>query len=318
MAKVDLLAALTGSAIPGQYPDTIHDRLDAALNEAWIESANLNIALPTSGSDPGPFTYNGTVDASILDQGTARFGTTPKARTLVEKATLLEALIKGIYAHPGSNPPPATSSGITPDPTHLLWQADFTKGDVLAAGFGSTPWNTETGPSWPPPIGTYAGRKAIKFQLGSGGKRIEVQPPDAVNSFPSTGDKYFRFEFYLESDFPLSAQSWHVIWQLHGNDTTSPKLDLEAHKGGLTIADNTALVPLSKQVWYKVVVHADFTNGRMSTWLNDLLVHDNISTGKSNPNYYLKCGSYQDTAIGAGTLYQTNHKLGTTYNSVAA
>lgn len=326
MAKEDLLKALTGSTTPGSYPDTLIDRLDAALTEAWTESSGLNIPVPTSGSDPGPFAANGSVDTDILDQATSRFGVSPKARTLTEKAALLEALVKGIYGN--SAPvvtPPAGGGTTTPPPSTTLppgtsqgtlsWAADYSKNDVVSAGFKSTNWNTESGPSWPPPIGTYAGRRAIKFALGGGGKRIEVEPNHKTLA---KGDSAWSgFQFYLESGFPISTNSWQVIFQWHGNDTTSPQQCIQLHKGQLSIADNHLIGPqLKTGQWYQMVNYftAD-SRGSVSVWLDGVNICDNYGAGLNATPLYLKCGLYHDTSIAGGTIYQTAHTMGTGYGA---
>lgn len=317
-----LLAALTGSATLGQYPDTLVDRLDAALEAAWDVSTGMDLSIPDlTGPSAGPFAGADTYQHAVEDQVLARYPGPPnKPRTLVEKAKTLEALVAGIKGKLDAGTPPPSGGGSTTLPAgtsqgSLEWAADLSKSGVVAAGYKSTDWNTQAGPAWPPPIGDYAGRRAIKFQLGGGGKRIEVEPNH--RTFGSSGNAWFGFQFYLESDFPLSASSWHVIWQLHGNDTTSPKMALQAHKGGMTVGDNGAFTPLVKQKWYQCVVYPDFSAGRMSVWLDDVKVIDNYNTGKSNPDYYLKVGSYQDPGVGAGTIYQAAHKLGSGYGAVA-
>lgn len=326
--ETDLIAALTGSASTGSYPDTVVDRLDKALAAAWNLSSGLDLqGLPSTGSDPGPYRGDATAWDEAVDQVTARYGASPKSRTLVEKAQLLEALVTGIDAKRGGGTTTGggTSSGggSTTIPSgetqgSLLWAADFAKGDVLAAGFKSTNWNTEHGPSWPPPIGTFAGRRAIKFALGGGGKRIEVEPNH--KTLGKGDDVYCGFWFYLESGFPLGTSSWQVIWQWHGNDTTSPQQCQQVHKGQLTIADNTKIGPqLQTGRWYQVVARVQTdSGGTMNVWLDGAKIADNVRAGLNATPLYLKCGLYHDTSIAGGTIYQTGHTLATGYGAAAA
>lgn len=326
MAQTDLLKALTGSATPGQYPDTVVGRLDAALAEAWLESTGLNIAVPASGESPGPYRSTGTdAWADIVDQATAPYGTAPKARTLTEKAALLEALVKGIDASKGVAVAPPVGTGTTLTGTLPAgttqgtnqWRADLTKNDVISAGFKSTSWDTESGPSWPPPIGTYGGKRAIKFALGGGGKRIEVEPNHRTLS--NGDDAWCGFSFYLESGFPVGVNDWQVIWQWHGNDTTSPQQCLQVRSGQLHIADNHAIGPqLVTGKWYRVVAHVQANSGgTMNVWLDDVNIASNYNAGLNATPLYLKCGLYRDTGIStAGTVYQADHALGTGYGAV--
>lgn len=198
----------------------------------------------------------------------------------------------------------------------LEFKADLSVGIPNSKNYKNTDYNTEPHSlPWPPPIvDGPEGKRCVKFSLPGNDKRVEVEPNH--RTFGSSGEAWFGFWFYLDSNFPLNANSWHVIWQLHGNDTTSPKLALQAHKGGMTVGDNGALTPLVKEHWYACVVKADFSNGRITVWLDDKKVIDNYNAGKSNPNYYLKVGSYQDTAIGRGTIYQAGHALGSGYGAV--
>lgn len=331
--RAALRAFFCGSPTMGVYDKTLYARVEAYRQELLAECRARRVECHLTGTTDAP--KHGPVDTPLLDvaaQCSERWPDPTRAdgRTwslpdaLEQIALACRALDAADKAGAAGEPAPSVSSKSAPSSALpadteqgvTQWAADLSKSGVLSAGFKSTPWNTETGPAWPPPIATFAGRRAIKFHLGKGGKRIEVEPDH--RTFGSAGGAWFGFQFYLESDFPLAASSWHVIWQLHGNDTTSPKFALQAHKGGLTVGDNGALTPLSKQRWYQAVVFADFSAGRMSVWLDGRKVVDSFNCGRSNPDYYLKVGSYQDTAIGGGTIYQAAHKLGTGYGSVTS
>lgn len=305
------VAVMSGST------DTDVDHARGCAATAVKMCKRLGVAYTTvGGGDPGPYTSPIDDGPIVVEQLTARWAVSADQvnRSIDECWGQVAECVRAVTAVPaptaGGGLPTGTSQGT------LEWAADLSQSGAVAADYKSTPWNTESGPTWPPPVGTYAGRRAIKFALGSGGKRIEVEPNH--RTFGATGNAWFGFQFYLESDFPLGAGSWHVIWQLHGNDTTSPRFALQAHKGGLTVGDSGALTPLVKQHWYQAVVYADFSAGHISVWLDGSKVIDNFNCGKSTPDYYLKCGSYQDTAIGAGTIYQAGHRLGSGYGAVLA
>jgi hypothetical protein len=341
-----ILKALTGSATAGQYPDTLHDRLDAALAEAWVESTGLDIATTASGGDPGPFRSNGTdVWSDVMDQLTARYGTSPKARTLAEKLTLLDELVTGIDAAKGTTTGTGTGTttgtgtgtttggtGTTTPPAglpagtsqgSLTWGADFTKGDVVSAGFQSTDWNTQSGPTWPPPIVAAPdnGERCIRFALPSGGERIEVQP-NAAQSIGNGQDVWYGFWFIADSSFVSNIDDWHIICQFHGNDTTSPH-QIIAINGGDLITGNApqhhfANGQIKAGVRYNLVTHITANSGgHQSVWLNDVLVLDDFAAGLNATPLYLKCGIYESPGeFPASTIYQGQHRVGTGYGAV--
>jgi hypothetical protein len=319
--------AITGSTDVGTYDDSLVDRLRAALADLkTAKDANgvktQLIASPSSG----PFSTPATTSDDVREQLTAAWECEPGVyRTVTQMIGQFLADLAALNAGTQSAtpaPPSGTTSGTStstlPSGTAqgvAQWKADLSKGDVIAAGYKSTSWNTEHGPAWPPPIVSQAGKRCIKFQLGSGGKRIEVEPNH--RTFPKGDDAWFGFSFYLDNDFPLSADSWQVIWQLHGNDTTSPQQAIQCHKGGLSIADNHQFATVSKNQWYRVVVHAQFNSGgTMSVWLNDQNVLSNYNAGLNNPPMYLKTGLYHDMSIAGGTIYGADHALGTGYGAV--
>jgi hypothetical protein len=325
-----ILTALTGSATPGTYPDTVHDRLDAALVAAWAASAGLNLTVPTSGGAPGPYRAAGANATDpwsiVVDQATARFGTEPKARTLTEKAQLLAVLVAGIDAHRA--PPPGSATPPLPTGTGqgtLTWAADLTQADVQDAGFKATPWNTEHGPPWPPPIGAApqgtdggprSGR-AIRFSLEPGGKRIEVEPD--VATFGAGQDAWIGLRLYFAPGFPLAIDDWQVITQFHGADVTSPQQCVQVRRGKLSIADGHSFGPtLVTGQWYALVVRfsAD-PHGTTSAWLDDVPVLSGYAAGLNNLPLYWKTGYYRDPAITTpGTVWQAGHALGTGYGAV--
>lgn len=305
-----LLAALGGG------DGTLVDQLDAALTVAWELAAGLNLTLPTSGGSPGPYRPGGTSWDLAYDQTCARWGTAPKARTMTEKAALLEQLVRGIDAHRATPTPVGALPAGTTQGT-LTWAADLTKADVVSAGFKSTPWNTETGPSWPPPIAAAPdGRRSIKFALGTGGKRIEVEPN--CRTFPKGDDAWFGFSVLFDTGFPLSVNDWWVTAQLHGNDTTSPQQCIQVRQGQFHIADNHAFGPqLVTGHRYRVVMHASMDpRGTTSVWVDDQLVCNAYQAGLNATPLYWKTGSYKDPSTAGGTLYQADHALGTGYGAV--
>jgi hypothetical protein len=320
-----ILKALTGSATPGQYPDTLHDRVDAALVEVWVEATGLNIPTTASGGSPGPFRSAGTDPwAEVADQVTARYGTAPKARTLAEKVTLLDELIAGIAAHKGG---PVPGTGVLPPGTSqgaLTWHADYSKGDVVAAGFLPTNWNTQSGPAWPPPIvaAPDTGERCIRFALPAGGERIEVQPTAAQN-IGNGQDCWFGFWFIPDASFVSSIDDWHIVAQFHGNDTTSPHQIIGINGGGLLTGNapqhHFAAGQIKAGVRHRLVTHITATSGgHQSVWLDDVLVLDNYAAGLNATPLYLKCGIYERPGtFPASTIYQGGHRIGTGYGAVA-
>lgn len=328
-----ILTALTGSATPGAYPDTLHDRFDAALAAAWTASTGMNLSgLPQTGGAPGPFHATDALaddpGSIILDQACARWGTAPKARTLAEKADLLAALVRGIETTLPLPPGVVPTSGVLPVGTGqgtLTWAADLTAASILDAGFKATPWNTEHGPPWPPPIGAApqgttpgprSGR-AIRFSLGAGGKRIEVEP--AVATFGAGQDAWIGLWLYFAPGFPLAIDDWQVITQFHGADVTSPQQCVQVRRGKLSIADGHAFGPtLVTGQWYALVVRfSTDPHGTTSAWLDDVPVLSGYAAGLNNLPLYWKTGYYRDPAITtAGTVWQAGHALGTGYGAV--
>lgn len=321
--------AITGATDVGTYSDSIVDRYRSAL--AALKTAKDANGVKTdliSTTTAGPFSTPANTSDDIREQLTAAWECEPGVfRTVPQMHDQFLADLKALNAGTqtatttpttGTTTPSTGGSSSLPSGTAQgvnQWRADLSKGDVISAGYKSTSWNTEHGPSWPPPIVTQAGKRCIKFQLGSGGKRIEVEPNH--RTFPKGDDAWFGFSFYLDNDFPLSTDSWQVIWQLHGNDTISPQQAIQCHKGGLTIADNHSFATVSKNQWYRVVVHANFgSGGAMSVWLNDKQVLSNYNAGLNAAPMYLKCGLYHDTAIAGGTIYEADHALGTGYGAV--
>jgi hypothetical protein len=320
--ETNLLAALTGSASSGSYPDTVLDRLDKALAAAWNLSAGLNIAAPVSGSDPGPYRSDAQAWDGIVDQTTARYGAAPKARTLVEKAQLLEALIKGIDAHRTSGSAGGSGGG----------------GDTTGSGTGTT-----TGEWAALPVLTSSGvtsandshqsavpsfqSDGMHVRLPSSGGSPGPGASAASGSYQRceayvagwgnlTGTLFLRYDFTLLGGFPTSTGTWQTIAQCKNSSTGSPPLELmvgsksgrnavylQWHSAGGSETGTEIICDATTDVKHSVVLEVPFTTGNasVSAWHNGAVAFSGKAHGGtlySGQSSYGKIGTYRDAAVG--------------------
>ena len=324
--------ALTGSNEAGRYPDTVVNRLDVALDAAFeLAEARgvLGQVKVVAGSEAGPWRTPTSVLDDVRQQATSRFrfDDASKWRNLAEKAQQLANILAVLPEQPSSSTPaPSTPTPRLPEGTEqgkLLHAVDLTRGSVVSAGYLDTPWNRQAdggeigkgGPSWPPRIVDAGGRRALAFTLGASDTRIEVEPDH--QRFDGKAPFWFGYQFLLPDGFPLGADDWRVIWQLHGNDTVSPRFVHQVRGGQLRVGDSKALTTLRTGRWCQAVVCADFPNGVMSTWLDGQALGA-VKVGKSAAPYYLKAGLYQAAGLPGATIYQRAHRMGTGYGAVVS
>lgn len=312
-------------ALMGKVDGSLVDQVDAALDVAWRLSAGMNLTLPASGAAPGPYRPKGTVLDLAVDQATARWGKAPKARTLVEKAALLEALVVGIAANrpgtgtPTPSAPPTSGSGgsgnskpapapgwrTLPAPTSKL-----SEGDTSSYQHTAPRW-TDKGMRIDMPARGEDGRQT-NADKGADYQRCEITA--AGQGGIRGGTRAFRFVYDLDDAFPVGAKDWQVLAQWKGDGTGSPPLSLEVRDGQWMLTwHQLPTTPVGKPVAIgparpgrnDVIVAATFSTSRdgspVSAWLNGTRT---VDAAKVAPTLYsgkatrLKVGLYRSASIG--------------------
>ncbi|WP_433801052.1 heparin lyase I family protein [Actinomycetospora sp. CA-084318] len=132
-------------------------------------------------------------------------------------------------------PPTTTTTTSTslPPQTTQTWDSSFT-----SSGFGKfddTPWNN-VGASAPVIVDSpvTSGAKAAQFTMPGGGTRTEIVPTTAT--FTEGQDRWFRFSFYLPTNFPTQVNTWQLITQWKNDGTGSPPLEITVRDGNLNLS----------------------------------------------------------------------------------
>lgn len=128
----------------------------------------------------------------------------------------------------------------------LMWAADLTQADVVAAGFVDANYNRQTpagdgdasGLPWPMLVAAAPdGVRSTECTLPSGGHRDEIVPN--VAEFTGGENYYFTQQFYLPTGFDTTANAgsqFQVIEQMRQDDPTgSPCMAIEVRNGGLLL-----------------------------------------------------------------------------------
>lgn len=326
-----LHAELTGGPTLGAYPDSVVDRLNAALNEAWdlVEAAGLASKVKViAGTELGPYRDPITKLDDIRQQVLARYryDEESRPRTLSEAAAQLQELVSVLVEGrdtPSDTPPAAGQLPAGTSQGELIWQPDHSKGDSRAAGYSSNVQRQGAGGSIqnssdpvsivnaPHDMG-----RALKFTIGADTTRLEVNPASSINSFPDSGERWFGFSVAFAKGFPLTARSWQLIAQLHGNDTISPRFSLQVNNGELRIGDSTTVCPVVAERRYDIVMRAELGSGHVTMWVDGDKKLDRYKCGTSKAPYYAKLGIYHDSSIAGGTVYHGPFRVGTGYGAV--
>lgn len=324
-ALAQLHKALCGSEKVGEYPDTLVNHLNTALDAAWdLVNARGLSATVIAGTELGPWVNPTTVLGDAREQVLSRFrfDAASKPRTLAEAARQLEALMAVLTEE--SAPGPSTGGALPAGTSQgeLLWAPDHSKADSNTAGYWANVQRQAGGGSIqnsnsPVPIvnAPYGMGRALKFTIGAKTTRLEVNPAENINSF-SSGERWFGFPVAFEKDFPVGAPSWQLIAQLHGNDTVSPKFALQVNHGELRLGDSKTICPVTTGRRYNIVMRAELSAGYVTVWVDGVKKLDRFHCGTSATPYYLKFGCYHDYSIAGGTVYHGPHRIGTGYGAV--
>jgi hypothetical protein len=225
---------------------------------------------------------------------------------------------------------------VAADRGKLLWAADFsnaTNSDEAAFGDVQTQVGGEgiLDNQAPIPVVTHPvlGR-ALKLHLAENGERLEAEPGGGQNL--KEGDElYFRLNFALGDDFPIhQTNPFCLINQIHqGSNVGSPPIEFDVHNGALWIRGNSDAynhelmrinVGHGHRLVYRVKFSATPKKSIIEVWIDGkkvlghfrppcALINDGVS-------YWKGATMYCDPSIPPLTVYQNNHRLGTTYASV--
>lgn len=329
-----LLRALTGSEKTGDYPDTLVDHINLALDAAWdlVNARGLNVPV-IAGDDLGPWETPTTVLGDIREQVLSRFryDAASRPRTLSEAARQLEALVAALNEESGTSTPPPAGGGSLPAGTSqgtLSWAAKMSAANSKDAGYSSNVQRQYGSGSIqnsqdPIPIGAAPeGSRGLVLSMAAGQGRLEVRTP-LLQSIGSNQDFWLGFWFVGDQHVEETRSDWSIIMQVHGNDTTSPHQIL-AVDGGDFITGNAKTLKrfhtnrIKKNTRYNVVMNVRANSaGTMSIWVNHEKVLDNYAAGLNNLPGYLKVGWYrQPSNAPAAKMWVGGHRIGTGYGAV--
>lgn len=252
-------------------------------------------------------------------------------------------LTTGLAAGASMGAVAAVGSGIpalAADRGRLIWAADFrTAKNSDEAGFGDV--QTQVGgqdilDQQPPipvvdksPLG-----RALKLQLAKNGERLEAEPGrgDGVGQNLQEGDEvYIRLNFALDANFPLhQTNPFCLINQIHqGSNEGSPPIEFDVHNGALWIRGNSDAYnhPLMRigvnsgfRLCYRVKFSATPYKSLIEVWVDrEKVLHrfrPPIGLINGGPSYWKGATIYCDPSISPVTVYQNNHRIGTSYASV--
>ncbi|MDL5154659.1 heparin lyase I family protein [Actinomycetospora termitidis] len=165
-----------------------------------------------------------------------------------------------------------------------------------------------------------SGAKAAQFTMPGGGTRTEIVPTTA--SFTEGQDRWFRFSFFLPTDFPTTVNTWQLLTQWKNDGTGSPPLEITVRDGNLNLSGGyghpagsklfgQVLGPAVTGQKTDLVVHIFFSRdpakGVVDIWNNGTQVLAGYkpaggtlyptSSGTASVGSYWKMGIYRDSAI---------------------
>ncbi|GAA4845373.1 hypothetical protein GCM10023201_40720 [Actinomycetospora corticicola] len=303
-------------ALMGKADGSIVDQLDAALAAAWAVSTGMDLVVAPTGGTPGPFHPGGGTLDLALDQVAARWGAAPKARTMVEKAALLEQLVRGIAGKrtPANRPSGTPAAGGTSSPSvpSSGWRALSVLTAKAATGERSSFQSAV--PSWGEAGMTVSllakGDRPGTPNRTSGGdtQRCEI----LLAGWESlTGTQFLRYDFTLADGFPVDTTDWQVIAQLKNSSTGSPPLEvmvgrgqvyLQWHDAGGRETGREVLGKATTGVRHSVVLQVPFTTGKATVrgWFDgaESFQAEHGPTQYPGQGSYGKLGLYRSNRIG--------------------
>lgn len=222
----------------------------------------------------------------------------------------------------------------------LLWAADFTaEHDSNQADFGNVQRqiggspivrSTTPIPGYTHPTLGYC----LKLHLAANEQRLEAAPKNASN-LGEGDERYFRVDFVLGMDFPIEhTDTFCLINQIHqGESSGSPPIEFDVHDSALWVAGsvgstmtyNHRLVDVRRDARYSLVYRVKFSATAANCLLECWLDGTNVLPGLVPPSPNLMGGNsywkgatmYCRPSIPPLTVYETNHRVGTTYADVA-
>jgi hypothetical protein len=220
----------------------------------------------------------------------------------------------------------------------LLWAADLSAAsDSYDAGFGNVQIQyggddiENNGPGIPVVDHPLLGR-ALRISLEENQTRWEAEPGAGTDC--GEGDElYFRVDFVLDPDFPVGQDNpFCLVNQIHqGSNTGSPPIEFDIVSDRLSVrGDSDAyaedLGPVTVDTVYRLVYRVRFStepaDSLLEVWLNDEQVLAGFAvpcaTMRGGNSYWKGATMYCSASIPPLTVYQNAHRVGTTYESVAA
>ncbi|KAL8803755.1 MAG: hypothetical protein Q9182_002965 [Xanthomendoza sp. 2 TL-2023] len=241
----------------------------------------------------------------------------------------------------------------------FLWAANFSKAvDSSSAGFGRVHiqyWDLRTTPpsqgvlnnNGPPiPVVNHPILgKALNISLSGPTQnpypqiqeRWEALPPSAFLYFYEGDDYYFRFDFALDTRYPINQRKWNILNQIHQDDKKccSPPIEFDIISGNLVVQGENGdlgpsasysriVTPVKVDTKYKVIYHVKFGStpekSLLEVWVNDQPVvppfHPNTSTIRGGPSYWKGASAYANWTVPPMSVYQNAHRVGPSFASV--
>lgn len=230
----------------------------------------------------------------------------------------------------------AAPRAVRPD-ADLLWAADLsTASDSYGAGFGNVQIQygggdiENNGPGMPVVDHPKLGR-ALQIAMEDNQERWEAAP-GAGDDCGEGLELFFRVDFALGDDFPVDqGNPFCLINQIHDGGTGSPPIEFDIVNSTLSVrgasdAYTKELCPVAVDTVYKLVYRVGFSadpdSSLLEVWVNDKQTlagfHPPCATMNDGNSYWKGATMYCDPSIPPLTVFQNNHRVGTTLDSVNA
>lgn len=318
-----LHAELTGGDVLGQYPDSVVDRLMAALDSAWdlVEAAGkLDQAQVIAGTELGPFTVPPTTKLADIREQVAsrfRFDEASRPRTLAEAARQLEVLMPLLGDGTTTPPPPPAPTTVVPSSATLVGDLGFDNG----WNAGWTNMQTRDRNGAPGTYSTYSASirdggpghpTAARFEVRNGdipsfggGERSEVRASGTFD-VRSGMESWYSWSMRLGDaggTFP-AVSGWGLIVMQWHSDEGSPPLSIHAENGYISLQNDRSggytknVCPIDPGVWHDYVLHVKWSSsssGLMEMWRDgQKFTSYNAANCVGSESNYLKAGIYRD------------------------